>query len=772
MKYIFLIALCAMIFSSVYLIRSGKLSRKALPFYAGFVPAVILGIADLFGALGHSPFHKSFMLMGAVTVLLILLHIKKWNDADAKVYRRISKAVLAVMVIELTLFQVPALPTNFLSKYKTTVLHLSQADIKGDSYDSIDQKGHVTIHGSNSVTFEFNNIGVPVGSVKTEAEFNGRTEYMDVWLDIQDETVSTIRDNIATGRIVRDVPSSDYIHCSMSGKVGRMSIELKCPKDQDSVVIKNIMVNEPVPFHVSFIRFLIIAGLAVLTIAVAGLSHFQRTVEDGKRLFKLCVIETTVVSLALAVIMAMAIAPDGGIKRFFKTPIGDQMTQQLVESFENGRLDIDARVSDSLLKLENPYQWDARDGITYEWDHLFYDGKYYSYYGIAPVILLYLPFHKLTGSFMTQNSAILVFTIIGLIFLSMAYYTFIKRFFSRIPVGCAVCAHIIMVLSCGIWFNLCQPIFYEAAIGSGFAAMTAAVYFLLSSGVFGKEKLSLPRTALSSLFFGIAAMSRPTLAVYAISAYIIYALNIKNADLKSDGSKDKKRRVKYALCGALPLAVLGLTQMAYNYARFGSPLDFGIQYSLTINDFTHSEFHLSFVFIGFYYYLIAPPMLKSTYPFIVNDLDLFGANGYYYHCPETAAGVMFLAPPAIGYLFTRKALRLLPDRRTRIRAILGAGVPFVLMPLIIIASIWESGYAVRYIADFAWEMLFGALCILFFLYDKYKNEIVRKLFKIFMALSTAVAVIVNVPMVYGVMCPRDGRPVLSELFSNVFAFWK
>ena len=94
------------------------------------------------------------------------------------------------------------------------------------------------------------------------------------------------------------------------------------------------------------------------------------------------------------------------------------------------------------------------------------------------------------------------------------------------------------------------------------------------------------------------------------------------------------------------------------------------------------------------------------------------------------------------------------------------------MPLIIIASIWESGYAVRYIADFAWEMLFGALCILFFLYDKYKNEIVRKLFKIFMALSTAVAVIVNVPMVYGVMCPRDGRPVLSELFSNVFAFWK
>ena len=35
------------------------------------------------------------------------------------------------------------------------------------------------------------------------------------------------------------------------------------------------------------------------------------------------------------------------------------------------------------------------------------------------------------------------------------------------------------------------------------------------------------------------------------------------------------------------------------------------------------------------------------------------------------------------------------------------------MPLAIIFSSWESGYAVRYNADFSWQMVIGALVIAF-----------------------------------------------------------
>ena len=35
----------------------------------------------------------------------------------------------------------------------------------------------------------------------------------------------------------------------------------------------------------------------------------------------------------------------------------------------------------------------AREGVVYRWDTAFYQGKYYCYFGIVPVLLFYLPFN-------------------------------------------------------------------------------------------------------------------------------------------------------------------------------------------------------------------------------------------------------------------------------------------------------------------------------------------------------------------------------------------
>ena len=44
------------------------------------------------------------------------------------------------------------------------------------------------------------------------------------------------------------------------------------------------------------------------------------------------------------------------------------------------------------------------------------------------------------------------------------------------------------------------------------------------------------------------------------------------------------------------------------------------------------------------------------------------------------------------------------------------------MPLVIIFSSWESGYAVRYNADISWPMVIGALVIAFTLYKSIKSK--------------------------------------------------
>ena len=770
MKYLFLLVLASVIFSSAVTIRHKDKDRLPYPYLAGFAVAILTALADIAGAMRSTPFRGAFLLMGIASAAEFLLMRKKAENP--KVVRRISKAALIAMILEVTLFQLPSLPTVFLSKYKTVSLPLAAAEITGDGYSGLNEYGFVKINGDTTVIFDYKDINIPVGSIHADIEFEGNIKTMDNWIDMRDETVRNMRDNAAWHKIVRGVGSSSYVPCSFSGKVSELLIEFRCNGPDGSAVVRGITLNSPIPFKVSLIRYFIITGLAALTILIAGSAAMKRAVSNRKSSFRLWITEVTIVAMTLAILIAMVKAPDGGIKGFFMSDGGDQMTMQLVDAFENGRLYIDSEVPQELLELENPYFSDGREGIIYEWDHLLYKGKYYSYYGIAPVILLFMPFHMITGSYMTQNAAVLIFTLIGLIFLSMTYHTVIRRFFSHIPFGCAIAGHLVMMISCGIWFNVCQPQFYQSAISSGFAAITAGAYFIISSGIFGGGKLSLPRTALSSLFFGIAAMSRPTLAVYAISAYIIYAMNIKNADFISAEKTDKKRRIKYALCGGLPLAALGICQMAYNYARFGSPLDFGIQYSLTINDFTHSEFHLNFMLLGLFYYLIVPPMFRSYYPFITNDFSQFGINGYYYRCPETAAGLLFMAIPTVGYFLTGKALRKLPDRKTRLTVLAAAGIPFVLMPFIIICSIWESGYAVRYMADFSWEILMGALFVLFFLYGKCHDNTIKRLFRWFMGASVIAAVVIDVPIIFGVMFPRDEFPAISEKFSNIVAFWQ
>ena len=69
------------------------------------------------------------------------------------------------------------------------------------------------------------------------------------------------------------------------------------------------------------------------------------------------------------------------------------MTQELVDAFEAGQVSLLREAEQPLLELENPYDWSQRleSGVDYAWDHLLYEGKYYSYYGIAPVVTLFLP---------------------------------------------------------------------------------------------------------------------------------------------------------------------------------------------------------------------------------------------------------------------------------------------------------------------------------------------------------------------------------------------
>ena len=96
---------------------------------------------------------------------------------------------------------------------------------------------------------------------------------------------------------------------------------------------------------------------------------------------------------------------------------------------------------------------------------------------------------------------------------------------------------------------------------------------------------------------------------------------------KENGGSLVKESAKYLACALTCYAVIGGIQMAYNFMRFGNPLDFGIQYSLTINDFTRAEYHTDFAMIGFWNFLFAFPTVRPDFPFVFCNFSSLDVNG-------------------------------------------------------------------------------------------------------------------------------------------------
>lgn len=737
---------------------------------------VLLGLADLFGIVDFAPYDGAFILIGCTALLeygVCLLYQRRAR----RTIRFFGKLLFAVTVLELTIFQFPSYHL-LLGDYPQKTLLPTEAKIESGDYSLDENSKTLKINGKNEVVITFEGLDMPVGTVQVQARFGKNTEHTKVVLDATDATHMDYRYDFATADLIEGRENTQYIPCQLSGNVQKLRVKLTGYNDGDAVLLQNVQLNASIPFNVSPLRVILIVVLGTLAYAIAFSSLLKKPYEETTRLCRRAVTCMTAFVMVLAVLIVMVQLPDGGIKRQFKQTNGNQITQELVDAFEKGQTSLLKEPSEELLALENPYDWSMRGsaGVDAEWDHVLYDGKYYSYYGIAPVILLYLPYHKLTGHYCSTNLSILLFTLVGLLFLGMTYLAFVKRWFRQIPAGCVIAGLAILFSACGVWFSVGRTLFYEISISSGFAFVTMGAYCLISSNILGKGKVSLIRTALASLFLGIAVLCRPTLAVYAICACVYFLFGIPRAGLVLEegvvNGVNKVRRIGYILCAVLPLAALGITQMWYNYVRFDSPLDFGIQYSLTINDFTNSQYHTHFVLIGLLNYLFAVPAFSVEYPFVTTPFSKLEVNGYYFSDSGNTSGILFLALPVFAYFFCHKALQKLPDRKSRWKNALLVGLPCVLMPLVIICSIWESGYAIRYTADFSWEIIMGAYVILFFLYQKCQNETKKELVRKFMAISMLCAIVVNSIQFFNFAFSREQYPALCDHLYQLVAFWK
>jgi hypothetical protein len=165
---------------------------------------------------------------------------------------------------------------------------------------------------------------------------------------------------------------------------------------------------------------------------------------------------------------------------------------------------------------------------------------------------------------------------------------------------------------------------YAATLGSyWFNAHVVAVLFVT---LYARETLGHGRGWLAGLWLALAGLARPT-ALFAAPFFIawLWMQQRKQPSLQSSpagAGEGARRSFLKAMIGFGITCALGLgAHLAYNAARFGSPLDFGYAYVQGAENITsayarYGGFNLRFVPFNLYVSLLRPPDVLSQFPFL------------------------------------------------------------------------------------------------------------------------------------------------------------
>jgi hypothetical protein len=316
----------------------------------------------------------------------------------------------------------------------------------------------------------------------------------------------------------------------------------------------------------------------------------------------------------------------------------------LARAFVSGKLYLPVEPQPELLALPHPYE-ESENGAYRLLDTVLYQRHYYLYHGAVPVLLLFAPWYLLTAHDLPENFAAFLFALGGYFFLSVLFIQLLPFLSSRVPVALLTLCLLALGVGQSVPFMLHRAKLYEVAIACEFCCLSSGFYFLFKWLTASRARALW--AGLSGLSFGLAIGCRPHSGLAAASAFLFMLLLPASRRTPFCAST-----IKYLLAFCLPVIGCCLGIAAYNYARFGDPLEFGIRYQLGAVPF--QDVHVVNVVPGLYYLLLCPPNLVPEFPFVRLALrqpfDALLLPARYFL--EPTGGIFALCPVALIALLT------------------------------------------------------------------------------------------------------------------------
>lgn len=399
---------------------------------------------------------------------------------------------------------------------------------------------------------------------------------------------------------------------------------------------------------------------------------------------------------------------------------------QLFDALHKGRLSLD--VSESLTL----------------WDHAYYEGNCYCYYGILPVLLVSFPIYFFTGY--VPNA--LALQIIGYVLMTGAFLlvlleilgVFLKNPDWKTVLFILIVSLLLSLSLMNISFksyyigsnpnNPCVEAIYHIPYNYGLACFDLFLWMAILG--YRSEKKRPLYFALSGLFFVFMLLARPNLVLTIILVCPLFLKPLFK----------KPFRVKETLLSYGPmfliLAIGAFFICKYNYDRFDSIFEFGQRYQNTISDQTGMSLKAETLFPSFFHFFLNPISFQSSFPYVIpTNPQITSVSGDYSYYLNYYAGILSVPLFAFALISFPFAIRLSSDKTWR-------AIGYLLWPTLILMAWMTYSYAglcPRYMIEpYHIAALFAFIPVILLLsrYEKSANALVPALMAvIFVSLFVA-----------------------------------
>jgi hypothetical protein len=291
---------------------------------------------------------------------------------------------------------------------------------------------------------------------------------------------------------------------------------------------------------------------------------------------------------------------------------------RMIDGFAQGHLYLRRDVPAGFAQLADPY--DPAQNAPYRvppyflYDLSYYRGHFYAYFSPLPALAVFWPYHLLTGGYLSYKAAAAFLSSLGFLAAAWLFLDARRRYAPAMPELLAAALLVAVGLCTALPTLLVRVDVWEIPI-----ACASALTLVLLASLWQAHHQPGRRTAwlaVSSLVLGLIVASRPT----AIFLVPLLALPL----WPGQGDQPGRPGLKLLAAAAIPLGLCLAALAAFNYARFGSVLEFGLSYQLPtgINAQQNHLFNPAYLWDNFRIYFLHPATWKAAFPFITSPAKI------------------------------------------------------------------------------------------------------------------------------------------------------